>query len=200
MQANRLTVLAVIVAVALIALAGAGASTAMQAQPTAVAVADVQAIFNSLKEKTALEAELRSRGEQLQQQEQEKRNAIAQLRQDLGVLNAGSDAYRQKEEQLTEAAIALRVWAELEQQKLNRERVLQIESLYRQTMDAVAQVAQDSGYDVVLFKESAPEFDAENPQQLSTLIQVRKVLYAADSIDITSQVIQRMNNAYDAGR
>ena len=72
-----------------------------------------------------------------------------------------------------------------------------IEDLYRKCLDATEVVAKDLGYDVVLFKESTPDFNYENPQQLSTQIQVRKLLWSADEVDITDAVAQRMNNAYN---
>lgn len=198
MQTKRITIVALAALFALITLVGARATSALRAQPTAVAVADLQEIFASLKEKTALEADLRSRGEKLQQEEQQRRKDIGQMRQDLEVLAPGTSAYQQKEEELSKAVLNLQVWSQFEQQKLNRERGLQIENLYRQSLDSISRVAQDNGYDLVLFKEGGPDFQYENAQQLSTLIQVRKVLYASDAVDITSQVIQRMNNEYDA--
>lgn len=198
MHANRLTVLAVVMVTGLVVLLGAGA--AMQAQPTATAVADVQKIFDSLREKTAVEGQLRSRQERLEQQLASKRNEVAQLRQDLGVLAPGGPDYQEKEDQLRKAAVDLRVWAEVEQQRVVGEQVIQVESLYRKTLDTVAQVARDNGYDIVLYKEPAPNFDVREPQDLLRLIQLRKVLFAADSIDITEQVVQRMNNAFDAGQ
>ena len=77
---------------------------------------------------------------------------------------------------------------------------MQIEQLYRKTLDAIGRVAKDSGYDVVLFKEKAPDFTNANAQQISTMIQVRKLLWSSDDIDITQQITQRMNNEFENAR
>jgi hypothetical protein len=45
-------------------------------------------------------------------------------------------------------------------------------------------------------KEGAPQFNYENLNQLLTQIGVRKVLYGSPAIDITDQIIQRMNNEF----
>jgi len=185
---------------ALVVTAGlVGAAASMQAQPTSVAVVNVQEVFNNLKEKTNLEAQMQSRTEKLQQEEQQRRKTIQQLRQDMDVLAPGSDAYKQKEQQLQQKVIDLQVWTKFKQQQLSVERGLQVEGLYRRTLTSVKKIANEAGYDMVLFDEQSPEFNYENPKQLLTLIQMRKVLYASDEVNITDQVIQRMNNEYEAG-
>jgi len=190
-----------VMSLAALVVAGAliGQAASMRAQPTAVATVNVQEVFNNLKEKTSLEAQMQSRTEQLQQQEQQRRQSIEQLRQDLDVLAPGSDAYQQKEQELQQKVIDLQVWTQFKQQQMRVERGLQVEGLYRRTLNTVQRIAQDNGYDLVLFEEQEPDFNYENPQQLLTVIQMRKVLYASDQISITDQVIQRMNNEYEAG-
>lgn len=199
MRLSRLTVSIFAVAFALIGIAGAvTAQNALRAEPTAVAVVNIERAFDQLNEKVAVESDIRSRGEQLGQEEQQRRQAIRQLREDLDVLNEGTTAYRQKEEELSRAAIELQTWTQFQQQRLAREHVLQTERLYRQMMDAIAELAGDEGYDAVLFREGEINFQAEQPQELVAQIQMRKVLYASDDIDITDQLIQRLNNAYEA--
>ena len=195
----RIRTLVMSLAALLVAGALIGQAASMSAQPSAVATVNVQEVFNNLKEKTSLEAQMQSRTETLQQQEQQRRKAIEQLRQDLQVLAPGSDAYQKKEQELQQKAIDLQVWTKFKQQQVRMERGLQVEGLYRRTLSSVKKIAQENGYDIVLFDEQSPDFDYENSQQLLTLIQMRKVLYASDKVNITDQVIQRMNNEYEAG-
>ena len=59
----------------------------------------------------------------------------------------------------------------------------------------IKKVAKDRGLELVLFKESE---DAK-PANLDELLQRmsrRKVLYNANSIDITDEVLTRLNEAY----
>ncbi|MFA9476718.1 OmpH family outer membrane protein [Phycisphaerales bacterium AB-hyl4] len=199
MRLSRLTVSIFALAFVLVGIAGVvTANNALRADPTAIAVVNIEHAFNELREKVAVENEIRSRGEQLGQEEQQRRQQIRQLREDLDVLAAGTSAYRQKEEELGRAVIELQTWTQFQQQRLAREHVLQTERLYRKMNDAIAELAQDEGYDAVLFREGEINFQAEQPQELVAQIQMRKVLYASDNIDITQQLIQRMNNAYEA--
>jgi Skp family chaperone for outer membrane proteins len=201
MVAKRtLLIAAVVLSLGLVGLVGAQTAAALRATPTAVATVDLQKVFEQLKEKTQLEADLRTRTEDLQQQEQDRRKTLANAQSDLDLLAPGTEAFNAKQLELEKGVIELRSWSEFENQKLNRERGLQLENLYRKSLDAIGRVAGETGYDVVLFRESDPTFRYENPQQLSTLIQVRKVLWSKDEIDLTADVIQRMNNEFENAR
>ena len=198
MRLTRLTVSLSAAAFLSIGIAGALANNALRATPTAVAVIDIERAFDALSEKSAVEVEIRAQGERLAREEQERRQRIGQLRDDLGVLAAGSRAFREKEEELSRAIIDLQVWTQFQQQRLQREHVLHTERLYRKMLEAIARVAEDEGYDLVLFREATGRLQADTPQELAAQIQMRKILYANSRIDFTDQVVQRMNNAFEA--
>ncbi|MFW5682147.1 MAG: OmpH family outer membrane protein [Phycisphaeraceae bacterium] len=186
-------------AVALIVLgfAGAYAQNRMAAEPVAVAVVDLEELLENLDERTEREADVARERERLQQEAEQKRSQVQQIRNELDMLKAGTSNFREKQAELEQAAIELNVWTQYQQQRVNRETGLMIEDLYRKCLDAVEAAAKDAGYDMVFFKESSPDFDYENPQQLSAQITVRKLLWSSDEVDITNDVAQRMNNAYN---
>lgn len=198
MPRTRLSItVAATAAVFLIAgLAGAGA--AFQAEPTAVAVVNMERVFDSLDERTQIEAQMRSRQEQLSRERDRRRQEVQQLSQDIEVLNPDSDAYRQKESELRERLAEFRVWAEMEEQQLNIDRGLHLESLYRRTVNAIGEIADEMGYDIVLYKEGPLELQGSDPGEIQTQIAIRKVLHASDEVDITDRVVQTMNNQFEA--
>ena len=55
-------------------------------------------------------------------------------------------------------------------------------------MGAHFDLGQDNGYDLVLFKESSIDFSAVDPKELGTAMYSRKVLWAAEDLDLTEQV------------
>jgi Skp family chaperone for outer membrane proteins len=171
----------------------------MQAEPTAVAVVNVQKVFNSLKEKQDIEAELKQRAQSLQSNEKEKRQKIQQMKSNLDVLKPGTSEYQQQEQKLERAVVDLKAWAQYKQQKMKRTRGVKMESLYRKTTDTAGNVAEDNGFDLVLYDEGSADLNYQSSKQLSTMIQMRKVLWSNDKLNITDQVIQRMNNQYQAG-
>ncbi len=190
------TALLLVGALGLTGWVAANANHLLSGRPTAAAVADIQLIFESLKEKMQIEADLKSQLEQLNQVEQERKQELQELKTDLEILAADTPAYNEKQDKLEQNAIELQSWRTFQTQKLNRERGLQVERLYRQVLDAVGRIATQNGYDIVFFKEKPVDFRGSKPEALNTLIQVRKVLWSADDLDLTDQVIQLMNNEF----
>jgi len=190
------TALILITAIGFLGLAGANAGYMMAGRPTAAGVIDVQMVFESLKEKMQIEADLKSRLEHLNLDEQEQKQRLQEIKSDLDILAPDSPAYNEKQDQLEQKAIELQTWRTFQTQKLNRERGLQIERLYRKLIEAVGAVAQQNGYDLIMFKEKPVDFRGAKPEALNTLIQVRKVLWSAPDLDLTDQVTQLMNNQF----
>ncbi len=197
MKRQLALVFAAVVVLAL-GVAGAGAARALQAQPTAVAVVDLPAVMEQLREQQSVRATLVTRQEALKSQLQNKQKEVQALQGDLDLLQAGTPNYREKQAQLDEAVIDLQVWSQFEGRKLQLEEQLQVEALLRKVNDALGRVAQDSGYDVVFFKGQQISARGENQQQ--NQLNLRYVAWSSDTVDLTAQVVQRMNNEFTAGQ
>lgn len=187
------------VAMVVVALAAAANLVAQgkAARPSAVAVVDVQQVFNSLDEKATVEADITQQTEQLQKQEQDRQTELKALQADLGILAAGTPAYEETQTKLENKALEFQVWKQFNQRKLEREKVVRLEALYRKVVDAIGGVAKQNNYDLVLFKDNTGDLKGENQQQLAAMIQVRKVLYSDPSLDITDQITQKLNNEWN---
>lgn len=172
----------------------------VRAQPTAVAVVDIEAVFAGLQEKTLLEANMQSQAERVKTEHEQAQNDLRSLQGDLDLLDPAGEAYRRKQAEVQQAVIQFQVTREYHNQRLARTQVGNIEHLYRKTLDAAGRVATDNGYDLVIFKEKAPDFTGANAQQISTQIQVRKLLWSSDRVDLTQQVTQRMNSEFNNAR
>ena len=177
-------------------LGAARAENRLAAKPTAVAVVDIQKAFDALAEKDQIEADLRTKAEQLKQLEDDKKKKIRDIQADLEILAPDTEPWLRKKDELDKALIELQVWRTFETNNLNNERGVQVENLYRKMIDSIGKVAKANGYDVVLFKEKPVRFAGAKPEQIPALIQVRKVLWAADELDLTDQVITDMNNQF----
>jgi Skp family chaperone for outer membrane proteins len=172
------------------------AAGAVKGRPTALAVVDVQKSFDSLSEKVQVEADLQSAADKIKQEELDRQKDLKQLQEDLGILARNTAAFTQKSDELEKKVVEFQAWRNWQTAKLSRERGVRIEDIYRKLTDAIGRVAKESGYDMVLFKEGPIRFPADKPEQISAMVQVRKVLWAADDLDLTEQVIQKMNNEY----
>jgi len=67
--------------------------------------------------------------------------------------------------------------------------------LYSTIMDEISKVSLEKNIDLIMSKDHKIS-RARNVQELNTFIQLRKVLFSANSIDITDLVIERMNKRH----
>lgn len=201
MMRSKMTIALTAAALLVGVLAVAKGASTMMAKPTAVGVVNIADVFDALTEKQAIDAQLKSQVAEITAQQAAKKKQIEDLEFDLNALKVGTSNYNKKQEELQQATIDMQVWARFVQAKAAREGGIQLERIYNKMTDAIARVAQDNGYDLVLYRE--PDLSQQHwdsPQQLSQLLELRKVLYAGKQIDLTNQVIQRMNNEYENAR
>lgn len=196
MTRQRMWIAAAAAAVVGLGFASVQANRLLKGTPTAVAIVEVQRVIDSLKEKVAIEAQMQQHNEQVQKEKTDRERAVKQMQDELQLLTPGTENHRKKLEAAERAVIELNAWLQFENNKLVRERGTQIEALYQKMLKATADVAKSNGYQIVLFGEGPADFRAENPQQLSTLIQIRKVIWYDPALDITDMVTQKMNNDF----
>lgn len=166
-------------------------------RPTSIAVVDVQKVFNSLDEQSAIQADITRRGEKFQSESNDRAKEVRNLEQDLSILAPDSEAYRQADEKRQQKAIELEVWQKLKLQQLEREMAIQTEHLYRKITQAVDRLAKKQGYDLVLYKDETEPVRAKTQREVKVLINMRKVLYAAPELDVTDQITQALNNEFN---
>ena len=178
-----------------VVLNGFGVARA-QNKPTRVAVCDVQVVFDALEEKGQVEADLQEMVEKLQEEGKSREQKIKDLKFDMEILAKGSEAHKKKVGEIERALMELRVFQGLRALRINRERALKTQYLYRKMSDAVGRVAKENDFGIVLFKERPVDFTNTKAEALNAVINMRKVLWAADELDLTQQVIQKMNNEF----
>jgi Skp family chaperone for outer membrane proteins len=162
--------------------------------PTTVAMVDMLHLWNSLREKDAIEEGLTDLVYGVKFEDQKWRTKIIGYEKDLALLAVGSEAYIAKERQIENAKIDWNVAIRAAQSQLNRRRGELTKLLYQRVIDAIGRVADQNGYDAVVFKEPEPEFTKYN--SMNDLFAPRMVVKANDSVDLTEQVIRLMNTEY----
>jgi Skp family chaperone for outer membrane proteins len=194
MQVKKL--MGLMMVVAMMGMLSMPSKAQAQARPTAIAVIDVEKAMVALEEKTQVEADMKTEFEQIKQEHENRRNKLKQMKEDMDLLQPGTDAYMKKAEEFNLEGMQLDGWYKYKQARMQSESVLQLGNMYRKLMDTIAKIAGESGYDMVLFKEKQPNFTNVKPEALSAIISMRKVLWVRNDLDITDQVVQRMNNEW----
>jgi len=164
---------------------------------TVVAVVDVMKMYEELAERLALEADQQQKRTRLEEERQRRQAEIQSLENDLRELSIpGTPAYERKEDELITKASEYQSWLNIQQQRLQREMQVRIQSIERKMNEAIAQTARDNGINLVMNRQTNIPLMPGSQQQQQQNFNLRMVLYADDSLDITSQVAQRMNNEF----
>ncbi|QQE09955.1 OmpH family outer membrane protein [Planctomycetota bacterium] len=200
MTKSKLIVLSAAFCLLFVAFAGAGAASRMLAQPTAVATVDIMKVMEGLKARVALEAEMKAAQEDFIEKFNDKKKELQGLQEQLTMVE-GTSAYDETRRGAELKAYEMQAWDQFERARMQREALVNMEHMYRKIASAVDRVATSNGYEIVLAKESLDTLgNYKNQQELQAQMVTRKVMYSADTVDLTKQVIATMNNDFDNAR
>jgi Skp family chaperone for outer membrane proteins len=126
---------------------------------------------------------------------EKRKKRLESLQNEAEGFKPGSQAHEDALQRMQKEMIEFRVWEQFQQNLILRKHRRLTEEMYEQIKDAIAQVAKEQGYAVVVQLESG-QLQARNVEELIAQIDRRKVLYHADSVDITATVLQKVNETY----
>lgn len=170
-------------------------------QPAVIATVDVMVVMDGLKEAQALEAQYKARGEALNKQYKEGIAREQALKADLESLPRNDPTFRAKyfdyrKQQFANEADRQAMQAELDDEGGEIRR-----GLYQKVIAKVQQIAAQARYDLVLLDDLRVKVPEEGSERgVLAGIQMKKVLYRGDALDISRLVIDAMNNDYAARR
>ncbi len=161
-----------------------------------VAVVDMEKVLDQLDERMDIEARIRDKESQFNKQLenlQKEREDLAARQQ---MLNEDGEDFARNAQQLEMKNIQLRVMMEYRKTFLGRELLLEKVNLYRRISAAAEQIAKQQGFNVVLVKELPIDDPELGLQEQQASFRTRKVLWAADELDISRSVVTMMNNEF----
>jgi Skp family chaperone for outer membrane proteins len=156
-------------------------------------------IFNNYARAEDLTAQLNERRQEIQAESEKRSQAIEGLQLEMEGLREGSEEYEQRFGEIQRMLVEREAWARYQEGMLMREHHRLTKEMYEQILDTIEKVSRERGFDVVLFHPRV-EITSTNTQELLEQIQGRPVLYAAQGVDLTSEVLTRLNNAYQAAQ
>jgi Skp family chaperone for outer membrane proteins len=211
---RRLAAAAVVAAVAF-GLVGVGiAGGTRLAAPTAVAVVDYNQVLSNLAQRQAMMGEIETMSAAFEAEGQAKVAVMQELFEQMKVYDAqatageldaaGEAAYEALRDEFRRKDLDYKAWEQRSARRLDWEKSYLLEKLFQSVNAEIATVAAASGYDVVLSDDSGIEPQANRRQpnaeaQLASQMRQRRILYAARTVDISQDVIDRLNNAWNAG-
>lgn len=162
-----------------------------------VAVCNLTQLFKDYKWAQKLNEELNARKNSINSEITARRAAIDKIAAQCKGLKPGSEQYRLKQNQIKKQVIDLEVWKRVNEEDLLQDHLRLTGEMFGKISDATKVVAEKKGLSLVLQLEPR-DLRAGNTQELIAQLLNRKTLYYSESLDITGDVLRKINEDYVA--
>ena len=173
------------------------------ANPAVIGAIRMEQLFDGLQQRAEAKAELDRLEAGIMADRAVREAGIKQLEDELE--NAVGATKRQElEDQIALGKLELQFSYQEAAAEFELEKALRLQQLYITIKRALAQLAQAEGYDMVILDDSIDELQIDResriPPQVQGLQQImsHKLLYLMPTIDITEDLVTRMNNEHRA--
>ncbi|MBX3364695.1 MAG: OmpH family outer membrane protein [Phycisphaeraceae bacterium] len=183
------------------ALAGWGMVHTKQAQPVAVALVDLDRLFNQLDEFRKIQSNMSAQRDSARASIDRLTRDIERIDDELKTANRSADEQRQLRAERFVKTRTREIEVEVRQAQIEYDFGTALTEVYERANRAIAEIAREQGYALVMLDDRETKIPPPtNTAAVMAAITSRKVLFAVDSVDITGLVATRMNNNYAAGK
>lgn len=164
-----------------------------------VATANPSKILSQMQETKVRNTALESERQDLATQEQAKVKEIQDMQKQMEFIKKGTAEYKEASGKILQKKIDLETWGKLKQADLTRRHKEGIKELVDKIDAAIAVIAAEKKIDLVIadFGVDFPEdLDTLTPEQLHALIRQKNVLFTGKGVDISADVVTRLDAAY----
>jgi len=166
---------------------------------TRVAVVNIPTVSENYKKTADLEAYFDGVRGRLTEQRDALRNKIDMLGRSLQEeLKPGTDEFIARQKELALAQAELQWFMDSESKRVERGLSNSLREIFDDIQTVVKEIAEARGYDIVLASDELPDEPAESATQVRQQILLQKVLYWKPQVDITDEVVARLNAQYEA--
>lgn len=162
-----------------------------------IAVCDLAEVFSHSQRSQDLSAQFEKEAEKVAAEGRKRREKIQAIQQELKGLNPSSQEFENRSREIQRLQINLKAWIEYKSSIQAREQIQQTKDMFNEASKVIADIAKQQGYKVVLFRAQG-SLKNTNFQKLVEEIRSRQVLFSDPSVDITTDVLTALNEAYRA--
>lgn len=164
--------------------------------PTSIATFDLERTFNALEEKKAADAELKRLAEDMKKQSDVLAKGLKAMETELMDLQAGMPQHKEMMEKLAEGSHNYQAQLEFFRAKIDIDGARMMRQVYQSIRLAAEQLAKERGYTVVLVNDSISTIPPGTVEEVTRQISARRMVYASTQVDVTDELIGRMNNEF----
>ncbi len=164
---------------------------------TKVAVVNVGAVSEKYAKTADLEAQFDAVRRKLNLERDSMKEKIEKANRSLQEeLKPGTDEFRARRKQVALMEAELQWFVESEGQKVEKGLADSLRSIFDDIHAVVREVAQEKGVEIVLASDKLPAESPDSPTQVRQHILLQKVLFWSPSLDLTEDVITKLNARY----
>jgi len=171
------------------------AKTKSQTDSSRMGVVGIRYIFRNCKRNQQFKQETQAQQDQMRAELNKLQAEIDAGKAGLQTLKVGSDDYLEQARSVLEKQAQLQAKQNFYQQQLAVQEQQWTKALYQDIVRIVDEVAAQQGLDVV-FAADEVDFNSPNVNDLLLSIRLKKLLYKGGCVDITDEVLARL----DAGK
>ena len=184
-------------AVAALGRAQQGMSPAGGASNGRVAVVNLYRIFDETEQIADLNEQIRAREADFQAEAKRRQAAIEEMQAAITAFRPGTADHETRRKELVRQNIESNVWFQTTESDIERTKYEWTKLIYEKSLEITEQIARERGFDAVLQnKQYTPMMVDPNVTAMRRVIQDRTVVFFRDEIDITDEIIRRMNASY----
>ncbi|HUW84594.1 MAG TPA: OmpH family outer membrane protein [Phycisphaerae bacterium] len=162
-----------------------------------VAVVDVIRIFNECQQTKDVNERFQLRDEKFVDQRQKLKEAVDQKEGELEAFARGSKEYIERFKQWVQLQIDYGSTIKIHQRRIVRDQVFWTRRTYTQIVQAVEEVAKARGLLLVFYRDEM-DLQTDDLKDLGNRLRDRKVVFSAAGLDITQEVLDKVNRDYRA--
>ena len=164
-----------------------------------IAVVNPAKVFNEMQETKDLKQKMEADRKTITDEGQRRGQEVEDAKKRRALFNEGTDDFNKANKEYLEKVIAAQAWQELIKADLQRQQKSQMKNLFEKIEQATKEVAEAKKLDLVIVEQKTDlpsDLDQINVDQLRGLINQRTVLYNNGRLDITSEVLARVDAKY----
>lgn len=192
-----LIVVAALAAGAILLREGAAQPGRSVTPSTRVAVCDIVEIFDNYQRAKDLTAQMNEEAGKIRAENEKRGKAIDDIKTELENLNPGSKEYEKRLDEIERLTINRKAWLDYMTAKNMRNHHRLTREMYEEIRAMVARVAKERDLKLVIHRNRS-KVSSNNTRELLAAIANRKVIYAAEELDLTEVALARLNQAYRA--
>ncbi len=180
------------------ALAGSWTVSAMNSNAApSIAVVNIPAVSEKYLKTSELEAQFDVVRKRVNQERDAMKDKLERANKSLQEeIKPGTDEFRKRRREIALMEAELQWFVESEGQKVERGLAESLRSIFNDIQVIVREIAQEKGLDIVLASDQLPPDIPDSPGQVRQHILLQKVLFWSPSVDLTEEVISRLNARY----